>query len=195
MRLPEPVVLVGAQVRLEPLAVGHIPDLQVAGADPVLWRWLAVQPPVTLADMTVVVQAALDDPARTPWAVVVAGRAVGSTSYLDVDATVGGLEIGWTWYCRALWASTVNPGSKALLLAYAFEELGCRRVTLKTDALNTRSRGAISRLGASYDGTLRHHRLRADGSVRDTAYYSILAAEWPVVRAGLEARLSGPAQA
>lgn len=190
MRRPEPVVLVGDQVRLEPLALEHIPDLHQAGADAELWRWLAVQPPETLADTTAMVQAALEEPARTPWAVVVGGRAVGSTSYLDVDAAVGGLEIGWTWYARAQWASPVNPGCKALLLAYAFDELDCRRVTLKTDALNTRSRGAISRLGASYDGTLRHHRVRVDGSVRDTAYYSILAAEWPVVRAGLQTRLT-----
>jgi RimJ/RimL family protein N-acetyltransferase len=124
-----------------------------------------------------------------PWAVVVAGTAVGSTSYLDVDLTVGGLEIGWTWYRRDLWAGDVNPTCKLLLLGHAFDDLGAERVTFKTDALNARSQAAIRRLGCAYDGTLRHHRLRADGSVRDTAYFSLLAAEWPAARDRLEARL------
>ncbi len=124
------------------------------------------------------------------WAVVVDGVAVGSTSYLDIDAALGALEIGYTWYRRDLWATSTNPACKLLLLSHAFDDLGAGRVSLKTDALNARSRAAIGRLGASYDGTLRHHRLRPDGSVRDTAYFSILAAEWPGVRAGLQSRLS-----
>ncbi len=123
------------------------------------------------------------------FAVVVDGRAQGSTSYLDVDLSVGGVEIGWTWYARPLWATTVNPACKLLLLTHAFEVLGAERVTLKTDGLNTRSQSAIRRLGATYDGTLRHHRRRPDGSVRDTAYFSILRSEWPGVREGLLARL------
>ena len=106
-----------------------------------------------------------------------------------VDLPVGGLEVGWTFYSPSVWAGPVNPTCKLLLLSHAFDALGAGRVTLKTDALNARSRSAILRLGASYDGTLRHHRLRADGSVRDTAYFSVLAAEWPAVRDGLLARL------
>ena len=123
------------------------------------------------------------------WAVVVDGRAQGSTSYLDVDLSVSGLEIGWTWYARSLWATHVNPACKLLLLAHAFDDLEAQRVTLKTDGRNTRSQSAIRRLGARYDGTLRHNRLRADGTVRDTAYFSILASEWPEVREGLQSRL------
>jgi RimJ/RimL family protein N-acetyltransferase len=123
-----------------------------------------------------------------PWAVMVDGVAAGSTSYLDVDCELGGLEIGWTWYRRDLWATEVNPTCKLLLLGHAFDGLGAGRVSLKTDALNTRSRSAIRKLGCQYDGTLRHHRLRPDGSVRDTAYFSMLAAEWPSARRRLRAR-------
>ena len=132
---------------------------------------------------------ALADPARLPFAVIVDGRAQGSTSYGDIDLSVGGLEIGWTWYTPALWATNINPACKLLLLTHAFDDLGAQRVFLKTDHMNTRSQAAIRKLGASYDGTLRHHRLRSDGSVRDSAYFSILATEWPTVQEGLRARL------
>lgn len=187
MRAPQPVVLSGHGVRLEPLTVAHAPDLLAAAADDDVWRWLPVSRPRTLDDVRRFV---LEHSGTPAFAVVVDGRARGSTSYLDVDLSVGGLEIGWTWYARELWATTVNPACKLLLLAHAFDELGAERVTLKTDGRNSRSQGAIRRLGAVYDGTLRHHRLRADGTVRDTAFFSILRAEWPGVRAGLQARLT-----
>ena len=190
MRRPEPVVLEGHGVRLEPLTGGHAADLLEAGRDPDVWRWLPTVPPIDLDAMTALVDAATADAARLAYAVVVDGRAVGSSSYLDVDLAVGGLEVGWTWYARSVWRTRVNPACKLLLLGHAFEALGARRVTLKTDALNARSRSAITRLGAQYDGTLRHSRIRPDGSVRDSAYFSILAAEWPAVRAGLVARLA-----
>ena len=193
MRAPEPVVLQGHGVTLEPLTARHVPELWGAGRDPVVWRWLSVPPPSSLGALAAVVDAALADPGRLPWAVVVAGRAVGSTSYLDVDLAVGGLEIGWTWYSPALWRTSVNPACKLLLLEHAFDRLGAGRVTLKTDALNARSRSAIARLGAHPDGVLRHSRRRPDGSVRDSAYYSILSWEWPEVRRGLQARLAGAA--
>ncbi len=189
MRAPEPVVLEGHGVRLEPLALDHAPALLAAAEDPQVWRWLSVPQPTTLEAMSALVEATLADRDRLAWAVVVDGQAVGSSSYLDVDLAVSGLEVGWTWYARPVWRTHVNPACKRLLLGHAFQALGARRVTLKTDALNLRSRAAIGRLGARYDGTLRHHRRRADGSVRDSAYFSVLAAEWPSVRAGLDARL------
>ena len=186
MRTPTPVVLSGHGVRLEPLTEAHAPDLLVAAADDAVWRWLPARRPQTEDDVRELVRTHRGDLA---WAVVVDGRAQGSTSYLDVDLSVSGLEIGWTWYARELWKTHVNPACKLLLLEHAFDELGAQRVTLKTDGLNTRSQSAIRRLGATYDGTLRHNRLRPDGSVRDTAYFSILASEWPGVRQGLQARL------
>lgn len=190
MRTPEPLVLTGTVVRLEPLTQAHVPDLLAAGtADPAVWRWLPVPAPTSLDDVAAIVETAQADSGRLAWAVVVDGRAVGSTSYLDIDVALGGLEIGWTWYSPAVWRTAVNPECKLLLLGYAFDDLGVERVLFKTDALNTRSCGALGRLGAQYDGTLRHSRRRPDGTVRDSAYYSILAAEWPTVREGLETRL------
>lgn len=190
MRPPEPVVVEGHGVRLEPLGHAHVPDLLPVAQDPDVWRFLTLPQPQDAAAMTAVVDAATADPARVAWAVVVAGRAVGSTSYLDVDLSVSGLEIGWTWYAREVWATRVNPACKRLLLGHAFDDLGAQRVTFKLDARNDRSFRAVERLGARYDGTLRHHRLRADGTVRDSAYFSILLGEWPAVRAGLDTRLA-----
>jgi RimJ/RimL family protein N-acetyltransferase len=189
MHAPQPVTLAGTHVTLVPLGREHAPDLFEAGQYDEVWTWLPWRRPATVEDMAVQVEHALTDAARHPFAVVVDGRAVGTTSYGDVDLSVGGVEIGWTWYTPALWATSVNPECKLLLLGHAFEELEAARVHLKTDGLNTRSQAAIRKLGAAYDGTLRHHRLRADGSVRDSAYFSVLASEWPAVRARLEARI------
>jgi RimJ/RimL family protein N-acetyltransferase len=188
VREPEPVVLSGWGVRLEPLSTDHADDLADAAQDDEVWRWLPVVPPRTADDVRAIVRS---HPGRPAFAVVVDGRAQGSTAYLDVDLAVGGLEIGWTWYARPLWGTSVTPACKLLLLEHAFDALGAERVTLKTDRLNTRSQAAIRKLGAQYDGTLRHARRRPDGSVRDTAYFSILVAEWPGVRDGLRARLAG----
>jgi RimJ/RimL family protein N-acetyltransferase len=190
MRRPEPVVLEGHGVRLEPLSRTHATDLLAVAQDPDVWRFLSLLQPRHPTAMTAVVDAATADPARVAWAVVVAGRAVGSTSYLDVDLSVSGLEIGWTWYAGQVWATHVNPACKRLLLGHAFDDLGVERVTFKLDARNRRSFRAVQRLGAQHDGTLRHHRLRPDGTVRDSAYFSVLLDEWPAVRTGLDARLA-----
>ena len=175
------------RVRLEPLGPQHDEELLAASQSDEVWRWINTPRPGTVEDLA----AFRGSHPGIAWAVVVDGVAVGATSYLDVDLSVGGLEVGSTWYRRDLWATTVNPSCKLLLLGHAFEVLGAQRVTLKTDALNARSRAAITKLGCTYDGTLRHHRRRPDGSVRDTAYFSMLAAEWPPARARLEARVGG----
>lgn len=186
---PTPTTLTGTHVRLVPMEPAHAPDLLAAGQDEAIWTWLPWPRPRTLADMTAFVTTALDDPGRVPFTVLHDDRVVGTSSYLSIDPTVAGLEIGSTWYARDVWATTVNPECKLLLLGHAFEVLGAARVLLKTDALNARSRAAISKLGAAYDGTLRHDKLRGDGTVRDSAYFSVLATEWPTVGAGLAARL------
>jgi len=118
-----------------------------------------------------------------------AGAIVGTTSYLEVSVPDARLEIGATMYTRAVWATKVNPDAKRLLLEYAFDVLGAGRVQLKTDVRNVRSQQAIARLGARYEGTLRRHQRREDGSVRDTVLFSILAEEWEDVRFGLLQRL------
>lgn len=187
MRAPEPVVLERGGVRLEPWSPNHEPDLLESAAHEDVWRWLPVPAVVDVQGL----HRFRDRPRDLLFVVLLDGVAVGSTSYLDVDLSVGGIEIGATWYRRDLWGGQLNPACKLLLLTHAFEVLGAERVTLKTDALNTRSRAAITKLGCSYDGTLRHWQLRADGSVRDTAFFSLLATEWPTARATLVARLSG----
>ncbi len=191
MRAPEPTPLVGKHVRLVPLLLEHAEELFEAGQYDEVWTWLGWRRPRVLADMAGQIEQALNDPARLPFAVIKDGRAIGTTSYGDIDLAVGGIEIGWTWYTPSVWATAVNPECKLLLLGHAFDDLGAGRVFLKTDGLNTRSQAAIRKLGAQYDGTLRHHRLWADGSVRDSAYFSILASEWPTVRRSLELRVAG----
>jgi N-acetyltransferase len=117
------------------------------------------------------------------------GTVLGMSSYLDVSVHDARLEIGATAYRPEVWGSAVNPDTKLLLLGYAFEQLGAGRVQLKTDVRNVRSQLAIARLGARYDGTLGRYQRRADGTVRDTVLFSVLAEDWPRIRDGLQARL------
>jgi RimJ/RimL family protein N-acetyltransferase len=189
-----PVLLRGSHVRLEPLSQLHAPDLLQAAADPLIWRWLPERVE-SEADLRRWIDAALAAQAagsEYPFAVIdqASGRAVGSTRYMDVTRANRGVEVGWTWYRPADWGGPVNPEAKLLLLGHAFEAWGAIRLYLKTDSLNERSRAAILKLGASFEGDLRNHRIRLDGSYRHSSYYSILDSEWPAVRKGLEERLA-----
>jgi RimJ/RimL family protein N-acetyltransferase len=191
---PLDVVLVGDHVRLEPLGPQHARDLaEELGTDDDVWRWL-VDPPGDEAGMAVFVAGAMAERAagdRFPFAVVElsSGRAVGSSSYLDIVPEHRRIEIGWTFYARRVWRSAVNTESKLLLLGHAFDDLGYERVALKTHHENQRSQAAIARLGATREGVLRHHMVDRYGGWRDSVYYSILSAEWPQVRDGLRAAL------
>ena len=189
------MTLSGRRIRLEPLAPSHAGELLVAAADPEIWRWLPERVE-TREQMDRWIEAALDAQeagAEYAFAVVdlASGRAVGSTRYMDVTEAHRGVEVGWTWYRREDWGGRVNPEAKLLLLTHAFEDWGAIRLCLKTDSLNERSRAAILKLGATYEGDLRNQRIRADGSHRHSSYYSILDSEWPAVKRGLEARLAG----
>jgi len=189
-----PVVLEGPRVRLEPLRPEHAKDLLAAAADPLVWRWLPEQV-ASRADLDRWLEEALRAQAsgtEYPFAVVDlrSGRAVGSTRYMDVSAAHRAVEVGWTWYAPQAWGTAVNPEAKLLLLGHAFERWEAIRLCLKTDSLNLRSRAAILKLGARYEGDLRNHRIRPDGSYRHSSYYSILDTEWPAVKAGLLARLA-----
>jgi RimJ/RimL family protein N-acetyltransferase len=128
------------------------------------------------------------------WATVdrASGRAIGSTRFGDIEPDHGRVEIGWTWIAPAFQRTAVNTEAKLLQLTYAFETLGAGRVALKTDGRNERSQAAIARLGAVREGVLRRHTRLPDGFVRDTVYYSILADEWPAVKARLTERLENP---
>jgi RimJ/RimL family protein N-acetyltransferase len=119
------------------------------------------------------------------------GTVVGSSSLGDVDLVREHVHLGWTFYGSRWWGTQVNPEAKFLMLAHAFETCGFGRVRIQTDVVNARSRAAIVKLGATFEGVTRRDIRRADGSWRDTAVHSILVDEWPHVRAGLLARLAG----
>ena len=189
-----PVTLRARHVRLEPLSEEHVDDLFDGCADADVWRWMPVAAPSTVDDMRVVVGDALREStarARIPFAIIEqsTGRAIGSTSYLDVVPAHRRIEIGWTWLGKPWWRTAANTEAKLLLLGHAFDTLQARRVALKTDVRNDRSQAAIGRLGAQREGVLRSHIERPDGSRRDTVYFSILSDEWPGVRERLEARV------
>ena len=191
-----PVVLQGHGLRLEPLTMEHEPGLRAAAADGELWNLRVTSVPRP-EDTAAYIQLALDMQTRgerLPWAVVDAasGRVIGCTSYHDLIPAVRRVEIGWTWYARSVQRSHVNTAAKLLLMTHAFETLNCTVVGWRTDILNLASQRAIARLGALKDGVLRSHALRRDGSIRDTVMYSLLASEWPEVRARLSARLQAP---
>ncbi|MES2298117.1 MAG: GNAT family protein [Pseudomonadota bacterium] len=187
----EPVTLALNGVRLEPLTLAHADGLRAAARDGELWnlRVTSVPEPEHAEQY---IRDALGTPTRLPFAVIDAasGAVIGSTSYHDIVAPIGRLEIGYTWYAKRHQRSHVNTSCKLMLMAHAFDTLGASMVGLRTDVLNLTSQAAIERLGAQRDGVLRHHHLRRDGSVRDTIMYSMLRAEWPAIRARLQARLA-----
>jgi RimJ/RimL family protein N-acetyltransferase len=196
----EPVVLEGQHVRLEPLSFDHLADLARVAFDEEIWRWTSERA-LSADELRAYVERAMAA-ARTgtalPFATVAspAGRAVGSTRFANFDASNRRVEIGWTWLGRDWQRTAVNTEAKSLMLAHAFEKLGCVRVELRTDVKNERSRAAIRRIGAVEEGVLRKHAITSTGRVRDDVYYSILDDEWPEVKARLEERLarrSGPA--
>ena len=186
----EPVTLTGARVVLEPVAERHLADLLAAAQDDLVWTWLLWPRPRSEADVAAMLEG--ERRIALPFAQIesATGRAVGITTYRDVDEQHRTLEIGGTWLGRPWWRTALNTEAKLLLLRHAFDTLGVNRVALKTDIRNERSQAAIERLGAVREGVLRHQYIRPDGSLRDTVIYSIVPREWPVIRARLEARLA-----
>lgn len=184
------LVLEGYGVRLEPLAPRHAAAL-FALIDAGLWSWMTSPAPEGVQDMASFVEASIERAATVAFAVADAatGEIRGSTSYYDLAPDQGRVEVGSTFYGRRFWGGPTNPACKMLLLGHAFDQMGLYRVALRCDARNIRSAAAIQRLGALPEGVLRGHRVAADGSRGDTAYYSVLAPEWPQVRSGLEQRL------
>ena len=186
-------------LRIEPLTVARIPELFSAiGTDPEIYQWLPFSKPSDLADFSKIFQNFLDESTsgkRVAFVVVLksTGLAIGTTSFLDLNPTHRSIEIGSTFYAKEYWRSFVNTECKLMMLSEAFEVRGAERVTLKTDSQNERSRAAILRLGASYEGILRHHMLRPNGTWRDSAYFSILSEEWPAVKANLLSKLENNA--
>ena len=191
---PRPIVLEGDGIRLEPLTTGHHDALEAAAADGKLWElWFTSVPaPGETAAFIAAALAGHEAGHMLPWAVreLREGAVIGTTRYHDIVAAIDRVEIGYTWYARRWQRSHVNTVCKRLLLAHAFDSLGCQVVGLRTDNFNFASQRAIEALGAKRDGVLRHHAARRDGSVRDSVLYSILATEWVDVRRHLGSRLA-----
>jgi RimJ/RimL family protein N-acetyltransferase len=191
---PKPVVLERDGIRLEPLSVDHKEGLATAAADGELWNlWFTSVPdPTKVRNYIDEALKGLLEGQMLPWAVrdLATGAIVGSTRYHDIVAAIDRVEIGYTWYAKSRQRSSVNTTCKLMLLAHAFDTLGCKVVGLRTDNFNFASQKAIAGIGAKLDGVLRHHQARKDGTVRDTYLYSILANEWPDVKRHLELRLA-----
>jgi N-acetyltransferase len=189
----KPTILEGRGIRLEPLTDEHHDALAAAAADGRLWElWFTSVPaPEGVRGYIADALAGQSLGHMLPWVVrdLESGAIVGSTRYHDIVPGIDRVEIGYTWYAQSRQRTHVNTTCKLLLLAHAFETLGCKVVGLRTDNFNFRSQKAIEALGAKRDGVIRHHGARRDGSARDTVMYSILASEWPDVRRHLELRL------
>lgn len=195
-----PVTLRGRHVVLEPLRPEHAEELWPAAAERDVWTymgsdvrtvddlraWIGKRQAATVSGLGALPFLQRD---------ALTGQAFGSSSLFDIDVANRKLEIGHTWVGRSHRRTAANTEAKRLLLAHAFETMGCVRVQLKCDARNARSRAAIERIGAKPEGVLRHWMILADGHRRDTAFFSILEAEWPAVRTRLDALLAVPAGA
>jgi RimJ/RimL family protein N-acetyltransferase len=192
MAFIEPVTLTGRHVQLEPLAAAHHDALVEAASDGELWKlwYTSVPAPQALRNW---LETALAGRADGDLAFAVRdmrdGSIVGSTRYFRVDPENRRLELGHTWYARCAQRTGINTEAKLLLLGHAFEALNCIAVEFRTHWMNHQSREAIARLGAKQDGVLRNHQRMADGTLRDTVVFSIIASEWPTVRRHLQYKL------
>jgi len=171
-------------VTLEPLEPEHEDGLRAAAADEQVWRWMITR------DVGAWIGDALsDNPDRQPFAVLHGGEVIGSTSYMSLAPEHRRLEIGNTWLTSSAWGTGANTEAKYLLLRHAFDDVGALRVEFKTDAKNERARAALAAIPAEFEGIHRRHMLVRGGERRDSAWYAVIAEDWPGVRAALEARL------
>ena len=183
-------------LKVKVLTPERIPQIFAAlGTDPEIYRWLPFPSPKNEAELTQVLNRFIADTStglRIAYAVILKSTnlAIGTTSFLDLNPTHNSLEVGSTFYAREYWRSFVNTECKLVMLTEAFEVHKIERLTIKTDSINERSKAAILRLGATFEGTLRHHMRRPDGTWRDSAYYSILRSEWPTVKSHLTNKLN-----
>lgn len=188
-----PIILEGQFVRLEPLSLHHVPRLTEIGCEEALWRWFH-SPIRNEQDMQSFVRTALNEQnagTSLPFATIQqeSGLPVGSTRFMNMVPEHKRVEIGSTWIAPQWQRTFVNTEAKLLMMRHAFEIWNCNRVELKTNSRNRQSREAIARIGGVEEGTLRRHMVNADGSLRDTVYFSILREEWPEVERSLEEKL------
>jgi N-acetyltransferase len=193
----EPVILQGPHARLEPLSQDHHDGLVEAVKDGELWKlWYTFIP--RAEDMRKEIDrrlGLLKVGSMLPWtAFEPGGRIAGMTTYMNVDTPNRRVEIGSTWYARRVQRSALNTQCKLLLLTHAFEKLDCIAVEFRTHFFNHQSRRGIERIGAKQDGILRSHMIAPNGTLRDTVVYSIIAGEWPAVKAHLTYQLNEKAR-
>ncbi len=190
---PQPFILHGKTIRVEPVGARHVPSLLKHG-ELDAFRLFGTKRPAawSLEALADYVTSTLEFPNVISCAMVLqeSGDAVGMSSFLDIRPADLGLEIGMTWIAPAFRGTKVNPECKLLMLRHAFETLGCERVQLKTDLRNVQSQRAIEKLGAKQEGILRRHIQMPDGHMRDTVMYSVVREEWPAVEKGLLSRLT-----
>ncbi len=199
-----PVTLEGQHVRLEPLSLEHEGPLIAAASDGELWKSTVTIVPSSPAKMIDYIQAALNGQAQgreLPFVIIrksgpgvppvkTSGEIVGTTRFYEIRPHDRAVAIGYTWLAKSAQRTVVNTESKLLMFAHAFENWRCNRVELITDVLNQQSRAAILRLGAKQEGVLRKHLILPSGRVRDSVIFSIIADEWPEVKARLMAKLA-----
>ena len=190
----QPVILEGRRVRMEPLKKEHADELAKFAFNEQLWLW-TTNLMRDIQDLDRYVDCALDEQRRRdalPFVTVerATGRVVGSSRFGNIDVANRKVEIGWTWIDPAWQRTCVNTEAKLLMLTHAFETWKCIRVELKTDALNTKSRAAMQRIGATEEGTLRSHMITESGRIRDSVYFSIIEKEWAAARRGLLEKLN-----
>lgn len=187
-------VLSGTHVRLEPLEATHLDALIAAGSDPAIWTWYpdSAATPDGMRRFVDVSLAARAAGTALPFVQidVASGAVIGSTRFGAFDHRHRRAEIGWTWLAPAYQRTPINTESKYLMLRHAFETLDLMRVEFKTDALNEKSRRALSRIGATEEGIFRRHMLTGSGRVRDSVYFSVVDVEWPQVKRHLEALMA-----
>ena len=190
----QPVVLEGSRVRLEPLRIDHLADLALVAFDAPIWRWTIARPQDSggLEAWLTAALANAEAGTERPFATIdrATGRAIGSTRFMSIVPEHRRLEIGWTWVATAHQRTGANREAKLLQLGHAFEVLGANRVEFKTHAGNERSRAALAGIGATFEGIFRSHMIMPDGSLRDSAYFSVIADEWPAVKRRLAASLA-----
>jgi RimJ/RimL family protein N-acetyltransferase len=191
----EQVTLEGTVARLEPISLAHAADLHAAAADESIWRYIAldISKPESVETWIEGSIAEREAGSALRFAIVdrKTNRAVGSTTLFDIRPKDRGVEIGWTWLAKSAQRTGINTECKFLLLRHCFEEAGAIRVQLKTHRLNFKSRRAIERIGAQFEGILRNHVVMPDGTFRDSAYYSVIESEWPAVKRHLRMMIEG----
>jgi RimJ/RimL family protein N-acetyltransferase len=195
----EPLLLQGSRASLAPLVQSHANDLTEAVCDGELWKlwYTSIPAPEKMADFIDQQLLAQTKGTCLPFAVLdnATGKAVGMTNYLNIEADHRRLEIGGTWYRKSVQRSEVNTECKLLLLGHAFDTLRSIAVEFRTHYFNYQSRRGIERLGAKLDGVLRSHQIANNGTLRDTCVYSIVAGEWPTVKAHLTWQMEKPRSA